>query len=113
MVAVDYREVKDWSDGTAVRKAIVIRPQECTREQLVNLANHLSRRYELNPVVVINIFDDEAAALKFGKQEIGDAQKDFAFAHWPARWVKSSITGLDALEIYPDCDHGEPELWAY
>lgn len=42
MGSVDYKEVGDWGDGVAVRKAIVVRPQDCTRERLVELANHLA-----------------------------------------------------------------------
>ena len=113
MGAVDYKEVKDWSDGIAVRKAIVVRPQDCTREQLVNLANHLSRRFALNPVVVINIFNEEAAALNYDKQMGDDQQNEFAFAHWPARYLKSWSVGLNELVIYPNCDHQTPERVAY
>ncbi|MHB1319059.1 MAG: hypothetical protein ACYCYF_10620 [Anaerolineae bacterium] len=110
---MDYREVGDWSHGGAVGKAIVVRPQDCTREQLVNLANHLSRRFVLNPVVVINIFNDEAAALNYDRQKRDDEQNESTFAHWPARYLKSRSAGLNQLVIYPHCDHHNQERVDY
>ncbi|MDA8187494.1 MAG: hypothetical protein M0T85_05070 [Dehalococcoidales bacterium] len=113
MGVIDYKEVKDWGDGIAVRKAIVIRPRDCDRVHLVDLANHLSRRFVLNPAVVINIFNDETAALAYDKQLGDEEQKEFALAHWPARYVKSWPVGLNELVFYPNCDHHKPERVAY
>lgn len=113
MGSVDYREVRDWSEGFAVRKAVVIGPQDCTRERLIDLANQLSLRFALNPVVVVNVFDDERAALNYDRQLGDDEEKEFALAHWPARYLKSWPIGLNELVIYPNCDHHRPERLAY
>ena len=108
MGSVDYRVIADWSAEDAVRKDIVIGAEHCTREQLIALANHLSLRFVLNPVVVINIFNDERAALSYDKAQ-DEQQRAFAFAHWPARYVKSRSIGLNQFVIYPACDHSKPE----
>lgn len=109
MNAVDYKEVRDWSDGLAVRKAIVIGPEDCTKDKLLALADHLSRRFVLNPVVVVNVFSDTRAALNYDQQLGDDEEKEFALAHWPARYLKSWPIGLNELVIYPNCDHHEPK----
>ncbi len=113
MEAVDYEEAKDWSEGLSVRKAIVIDPQNCTRERLRPLANHLSPRYVLNPVVVINVFDDGTAARTYDQQLRDDEQKEFALAHWQARYLKSWPVGLNELVLYAGCDHHKPDRLSF
>jgi len=105
---IDYKEVKGSRQGFTIRKDIVVQPQDCTRDKLVALVNHLSRRFMLSPTVVINIFTDERAAQTYDRPQ-GEEEREFAMSHWAARYIKSVSIRLNELVIYPDCDHTHPE----
>ena len=108
MAEIDYKEVKSSRQGLIIRKDIVVEARDCTREKLIALVNHLSRRFMLSPTVVINIFTDEKAAQTYDMPK-GEDERQFAMSHWAARYIKSVGIGLNELVMYPNCDHTHPE----